>query len=162
MFTEVISPKESLAALITHLRLESRVDDRVPRQVFVALEGLSTDRTAVGPVLAMTQLVSVQVFLALQPGTANVTDKTPLYLVGGQVRLQQILVRVCSMTLRTEVKARAISRRYYPNVPLSGLSSIMRCCCLHKVQELIRLGQNQVGIHTATITQNNTSLYIIY
>lgn len=135
----------------------------MPRQVFVALEGLSTDRTAVGPVLAMTQLVSVQVFLALQPSAANVADKTPLYLVGGQVRLQQILVRVCSMTLGTEVKARAISGRYYSDISLSGLSSIMRCCRLHKVQELIRLGQNQV---IQTYSYNNVhktiSLHFIY
>lgn len=80
---KMITPKESLAALITHLRLESRVDDRVPRQVFIALEGLGTYRTAVGPVLTMTQLMSVQMLLALQASAANVAYETPLNLVSG-------------------------------------------------------------------------------
>lgn len=158
MFTEVISPKESLAALITHLRLESGVDDRVPRQVFVALEGLSTDRTAVGSVLTVTQLMSVQVLLAFQPGSANVADKTPLYLVGSQVRLQQIFVGVCSMTLGAEVKTRAISSRYYPDVPLSRLSSLMRCCCLHKIQKLIRISKNKVKFKHCTVRITNKTL----
>lgn len=87
MFAKVVAPKETFAALITHLRLKSWMDDGVTGQVFVALEGLGADVAAVRPIFTVTQLVSVQVFFTLQSGTTHVADEPPLYLVCGEMWL---------------------------------------------------------------------------
>lgn len=96
----VFSVKRS-AAFDTRVPFLSRVHDFVKGKLFLTLECLVAHGTGVRPLGTVALPVPCQVILSLESRATDVAHESPLRRVAAQVFLQQMLVQVLGLALRT-------------------------------------------------------------
>lgn len=98
MFLQVIFSVEGLAAFCTNLIFATRVSDHVTCQMLVALERFATDSALIRPILVVSLLVAIQVFLSLQARATNVAGvRSLLVILEMLVKRLPILKSICAL-----------------------------------------------------------------